>query len=283
MKPQIVNDFDNLRLINQDNIFDYIPMGHPHRPASPALLFVINGSVKLKENITVFDLKANSLVFIDSDRVYEVLMVSEHTEVVLLGFKSIFLQKISFKINKVHLYNMLKAQLKRDFVLPLHQMQLMVNSLDQIKLYEAQKNELKLTDEIIEHYFITILLHIASIVENNIKERHELMTKGQRMVNEFILLVSDNYLKHKNVHYYSEKLGITNRYMSSVIKKETGKTPQDFITEFIVNESKAQLSSTTKDIKEIAEYLKFSDQYSFSHFFKKHLNISPTAYRKQFY
>ena len=283
MKTQIVNDFDNLRLINQDNIFDYIPMGHPHRPASPALLFVINGSVKLKENITVFDLKANSLVFIDSDRVYEVLVVGENTEVVLLGFKSIFLQKISFKINKVHLYNMLKAQLKRDFMLPLHQMQLMVNSLDQIKLYESQKDELKLTDEIIEHYFITILLHIASIVENNIKERHELMTKGQRMVNEFILLVSDNYLKHKNVHYYSEKLGITNRYMSSVIKKETGKTPQDFIAEFIVNESKAQLSSTTKDIKEIAEYLKFSDQYSFSHFFKKHLNISPTAYRKQFY
>ena len=283
MKTKIINDFDNLRLINQDNIFDYIPMGHPHRPASPALLFVINGSVKLKENITVFDLKANSLVFIDSDRVYEVLVVGENTEVVLLGFKSIFLQKISFKINKVHLYNMLKAQLKRDFMLPLHQMQLMVNSLDQIKLYESKKDELKLTDEIIEHYFITILLHIASIVENNIKERHELMTKGQRMVNQFILLVSDNYLKHKNVQYYSEKLEITNRYMSSVIKKETGKTPQDFIAEFIVNESKAQLSSTTKDIKEIAEYLKFSDQYSFSHFFKKHLNISPTAYRKQFY
>lgn len=283
MKKEIVQDFDNLRLIDQDNIFDYIPMGHPHRPASPALLFVLNGSVKLKENITFFDLKANSLVFIDSDRVYEVLEVGKNTEIILLGFKSIFLQKISFKINKVHLYNVLKAQLKRDFKLPFHQMQLMVNSLNQIKMYEMQKNELKLANEIIEHCFIIILLHIASIVESNIKERHELMTRSQKMVNEFILLVSDNYLQHKNVQYYAEKLGITNRYMSSVIKKETGKTPQDFIAEFIVNESKAQLSSTTKDIKEIAEFLKFSDQYSFSHFFKKHLNINPTAYRKQFY
>ena len=54
------------------------------------------------------------------------------------------------------------------------------------------------------------------------------------------------------------------------------------ISEFILNAAKAKLSSTRKPINVIARELQFSDQYSFSHFFKKHEGLSPSQYRNQF-
>lgn len=275
-----INDFENIRLINQDHIFDYIPMGHPHRPSSPAILFVKKGDIILKEHITKFHLHENSIVFIDNNNVYEVIETANDPEIILLGFKRQFLESISIKLNKVQVYQSLKRQLKRNFKLPQEQMNILMDSLLKIEFYHQQKDKLNYVNDIVEHYFIIILFHIASIVESSINEHYQVMNRNQRILNDFIFLVSENYLIHKNVTYYSQKLGITTRYMSAVIKKESGKTPQEFITEFIVNEAKAQLSSTTKDIKQIALDLNFSDQYSFSHFFKKHENISPTVYRK---
>lgn len=275
-----INDFENIRLINQDHIFEYIPMGHPHRPSSPAILFVKKGNITLKEHITKFHLQENSIVFIDNNNVYEVLETANDPEIILLGFKRQFLESISIRLNKVQVYQSLKRQLKRNFTLPQEQMNILMDSLLKIEFYHQQKDKLNYVNDIVEHYFIIILFHIASIVESSNNEHYQVLNRNQRLLNDFIFLVSENYLIHKNVTYYSQKLGITTRYMSAVIKKESGKTPQEYITEFIVNEAKAQLSSTTKDIKQIALDLKFSDQYSFSHFFKKHENISPSAYRK---
>ncbi len=79
-----------------------------------------------------------------------------------------------------------------------------------------------------------------------------------------------------------EKLGISGKHLSNVLKQENGKSANEIISEFILNEAKAQLSGTTKSISKIADNLQFSDSYSFSHFFKKHQKISPIQYRKHF-
>ncbi|MGE4512926.1 MAG: helix-turn-helix domain-containing protein [Chryseobacterium sp.] len=42
------------------------------------------------------------------------------------------------------------------------------------------------------------------------------------------------------------------------------------------------LNYSNKPVSEISGMLGFSEQYSFSHFFKKHLGESPTQYRNQF-
>ena len=274
--------FETIRLLDQHTIFDYIPMGHPHRPETPAILFVIKGCVVLKEQITTHKMIENTIIFIDHHHVYEVIEASDDLEIILLGYQRLFINKISLKLNKVKVYLGLRQQLKRKFSIPPQQMELMIDNINHIKIYQNLEEELSYIDNIVEHYFVIILFHITSIVENDIKTQYFEMTRAQRLVNDYIYLVSENYLKQKDINYYATRLGITIRYMSSVLKKETGKTPQQFMNEFILNEAKALLSSSNKDIKEIANILQFSDQFSFSHFFKKHQNLSPLAYRKLF-
>lgn len=109
-----------------------------------------------------------------------------------------------------------------------------------------------------------------------------MMTRNQEIVLDFIGLVGQNYLSYKSVEFYAQNMMMSTRHLSSVIKAETGKTAGQMINEFIINEAKALLASTLKPVNEIASILNFSDQYSFSHFFKKHQGVSPTVYRSQF-
>lgn len=275
-----MSNFKNIRFIDQKTIFDYIPLGHPHRPITPAILFVIKGSVHLKEKIIIHHMIENTIIFIDHNHIYEILEVSDDLQIILLGYHSYYINRISLKLNKIKVYQGLKNQLKRKFIVNSQQMNILIDNIKKIEIYQNLDNHLTYIDDIVEHYFIIILFHITSIVEDDIKNQYAEMSRQQKMVNDFIYLVSENYLEEKDIKYYAIKLGITVRYMSSVIKSETGKTPQQFMNEFILNEAKAQLASTNKDIKQIAYLLKFSDQFSFSHFFKKHQKMSPSDYRR---
>jgi AraC family transcriptional regulator, transcriptional activator of pobA len=276
------NKFENIRLITEKEIFNYIPMGHPHRPSTNAILFVKKGKVVLKEFISTYTLSENHFMFIDSNNVYEVIEISDDVEITLLGYQKHFIEKLSVKMNKIQLYKSLKSQLKRNFSLTENQLKTLNININQIDHFLKTNEKYNYINEIIEHCLIMILYQITDAIEVDVKNHYAVMNRNQKIVSDFIFLVSKNYLEHKKVEFYAQKIGITARYMSNIIKSETGKTPQEFITDYIVNEAKAQLSGTAKDIKEIAYNLNFYDQYSFSNFFIKHLGIRPTAYRKQF-
>ena len=108
------------------------------------------------------------------------------------------------------------------------------------------------------------------------------MTRSQEISLSFIKLVAEHYKQEKTVEFYAQKLMLSTRHLTTVLKQILGKNASEIISEFTLNDAKAQLSSTSKPIYEIARELQFSDQYSFSHFFKKHEKLSPSQYRNQF-
>lgn len=122
--------------------------------------------------------------------------------------------------------------------------------------------------ESIESLFSAFIYNVSSFVMRNRKNTKGMMTRNQEIVLDFIGLVGQNYLSYKSVEFYAQNMMMSTRHLSSVIKAETGKTAGQMINEFIINEAKALLASTLKPVNEIASILNFSDQYSFSHFFK---------------
>ena len=93
-------------------------------------------------------------------------------------------------------------------------------------------------------------------------------------------MLFDHFKNEKTLSYYADLQTLTTRHLSTVVKNVTGKTANKIISEFVMNEAKILLTSTALSVNEIAEQLKFSDPYSFSHFFKKHSESSPTKYRQ---
>lgn len=105
-----------------------------------------------------------------------------------------------------------------------------------------------------------------------IKRSNEIFLKFKR-------LLAANYRKHHNIQFYADKLNISTTYLSRIVKRITGRTVYSHISELICVEAKRLLECTDKDVKEISDWLGFSDQSVFGKFFLKKTGLSPIKYR----
>jgi YesN/AraC family two-component response regulator len=95
-------------------------------------------------------------------------------------------------------------------------------------------------------------------------------------------LVHNHYIEEREVAYYADKLCISPRYLSSVVRSvRIDVTPKAIIDSFVVLEIKALLQSTNLSIQEIADRLHFPDQSFFGRYFKKHTGLMPSRYRAE--
>ncbi|WP_353121013.1 AraC family transcriptional regulator [Dysgonomonas capnocytophagoides] len=96
----------------------------------------------------------------------------------------------------------------------------------------------------------------------------------------FFTLLFKNYKKQRKTGFYSAKLNISPKYLSKIVKQETGSSVQDWIFQLILFETKSLLKSTNMNVAEIAEHFNYPDSTSFGKFFKKHEGITLLEYRK---
>jgi AraC-like DNA-binding protein len=78
------------------------------------------------------------------------------------------------------------------------------------------------------------------------------------------------------------QLAVSPRYLSDLLKQETGKTALDHIHIFLIGEAKNLLLSTDKTIAETAYELGFENPPYFSRLFKKQIGLTPVEYKEQF-
>lgn len=84
------------------------------------------------------------------------------------------------------------------------------------------------------------------------------------------------------VNYMSSRLNISSRYLSDLLKQETGKTALEHIHIALILEAKNLLMSTDNTIAQTALQLGFDNTSYFSRLFKKEIGKTPTEYREQF-
>jgi AraC-like DNA-binding protein len=115
-------------------------------------------------------------------------------------------------------------------------------------------------------------------------ERNDIKNKTRKRANalftQFIGLLEDNFRMERRVSWYAEQLGITPKYLSELVKQVSKRTPNEWIDSYVLLEIRVMLKNTTKSIGEIANALHFPNQSFFGKFFKEHMGMSPTAYRK---
>ena len=98
---------------------------------------------------------------------------------------------------------------------------------------------------------------------------------------KFKALLVKEFLKQRAVGYYANRLHVTRKYLSEVIKKNSGKTAKDWIDDLIILEAKVLLQNKSITINQVSDALNFSNQSVFGKFFKKHTGLSPLQYRTE--
>jgi len=83
------------------------------------------------------------------------------------------------------------------------------------------------------------------------------------------------------VNYIADQLNLSSRYLSDLLKQETGKTAMELIHIYLMSEAKNLLKTADQSVSEIAYTLGFENLPYFSRLFKKEVGISPNQYKKQ--
>lgn len=82
------------------------------------------------------------------------------------------------------------------------------------------------------------------------------------------------------VNMMADKLNLSPRYLSDLLKQETGKTAMDLIHIYLITEAKHLLKTADQSIAEIAYTLGFENLPYFSRLFKKEVGLSPNQFKK---
>ncbi len=92
---------------------------------------------------------------------------------------------------------------------------------------------------------------------------------------------SDKPQKHgtPSVGYFADQLHLSSNYFGDLVKKETGKSAQEYIQNKLIEEAKSRVFDPNKSVSEIAYELGFKYPQHFSRLFKKQVGYSPNEFR----
>jgi len=130
--------------------------------------------------------------------------------------------------------------------------------------------------------YIQIIIHEALKIEPpHLYIRRNL--NGVRTTDLFLELLNRQFpisskvdtLKLRNANEFAFQLAIHTNHLNRVLKKNTGKTTSEHISETIIQEAKRLLAYNNWDISEIAQALGFEHVSSFNLFFLKSIRNSP--------
>lgn len=100
------------------------------------------------------------------------------------------------------------------------------------------------------------------------------------IVKRFMESVFDPDKPIGNIASYAKESGISENYLSRLIKQHTGRCVGQWIDAVRIVRAKRLLASTTTPIIDVASAVGLDDQSYFARFFKNETGMTPTEFRK---
>lgn len=223
------------------------------------LVFIAPGQVVRVENSgETYQPKGYALAF-HPDLIYGTALVKHIHDYTFFGYQSNEALHISERERKIVLDCFSKIEYELEHAIDKHSRRLIVSNIELfldycIRFYDRQ--------------FIT-----RDKVHRGILERFE------TLLNEYFQTDKPQSNGLPSVAYCAGELNLSSGYFGDLIKKETGKTAQDYIQDKVIDMAKEKIFDQSKSVSEIAYELGFKYPQHFSRLFKQRVGHSPNEYK----
>ena len=113
------------------------------------------------------------------------------------------------------------------------------------------------------------------------KVNSDILTRFEKLQDRYFDECLSDEFGLPSVKYFANELCLSPNYFGDMLKKETGKTPQEYIQEKVIELAKERLTYTPASISMIAYSLGFQYPQHFCRLFKKRVGCTPNEYRAQ--
>ena len=223
----------------------------PYTAKAPYLIIILPGNIVEYKSISK---DFAGLIFVMSQKFTDSLMPNAHERLPLF---------ISIRDNPV-------ISLNEEFLEGIIQYFRILKSV-------AQEKEHPYRLEVARHltlaFFYGGCVDFHKLVDKKKKTHHEMV------VEKFLNLVQTHHKSERGLEFYANKLCVTTKHLSKVIKAISNKSANGWIDEYVTMEAKALLKSTNMTIEQISDELNFPSQSFFGKYFKRITGISPREYK----
>ena len=160
---------------------------------------------------------------------------------------------------------------------------IILDCLDKIKLELTHPID-KLSKRLIARNIQLLLDYCMRFYNRQFETRSQ---SNKDVLTRFESLLDDYFLSGKpqteglpTVKYFADKVFLSPNYFGDLIKKETGKTAQEYIQNKLIDTAKELIAGTNKTVSQIAYELGFQYSQHFNRIFKKNVGQTPREYRE---
>ena len=136
-------------------------------------------------------------------------------------------------------------------------------------------------ENLVKALLLAMFYDMSNVIYRVEQQGKKPQMRADALFSQFIRLLEQNFRSIRRVSWYAEQLFITPKYLSEVVKQTSKRTPNEWIDSYVILEARVRLKTTTMSIKEIADELHFPSQSFLGKYFKEHVGVSPSEFRKQ--
>ena len=248
----------------------------PFRIRFTMILLCQSGCLRIRTQMKEYLLTRGSMLLVVEGAIGECLEISGDIKVLMMAFSSRFkVMEPGFRpsmeiLSKIEKHPCLRLS-EREFA--------DITALYTIMRHRMEESEFPAIEELATSCLTTLFYYISQhITEAGISRTHA-SGRAESIHNDFLELVEGFSLKHRDLAFYADRLCITPKYLSRMVREASGRSPKEWINIRLMLEAKVLLRDHSRSIQEISEILGFPNQSFFGTFFKKMRGLSPSAYR----
>ena len=148
---------------------------------------------------------------------------------------------------------------------------------------ELKGSETDFSSEIIGGLIAATIYKVGDILTHYLMEHPEvdspIHNRAEEYFRQFTELLGEHYKHERSVGFYARQLCITPKYLTTLIKRISGKSVSEWIDNYVILEAKTLLKYSNMSVQEIAYYLNFPNQSFFGSYFKRNAGMSPSQYK----
>lgn len=261
-------------IVSDTNTDDLDIVGHPVIVGSVICAMCVKGKAVIRINFETYTLSRGGFVILAPGSMFlcEEGDYSEDFVAKYISFSPGYIKGISFGHIMYDIKNIPYIQMNEE------EFTTIIDIYNRLRNRYLDQNH-PYRQEVIQHSLLIAVYDFSVIYD-----KYTLVIKESLQdsyLTRFIDLLFKQYKQHRQTGFYADKLNITPKYLSKIIKEETGSSVQDWIFQLILFETKSLLRSTNMHVAEIANHFNFPDSSSFGKFFKKYEKLTPLEYRNR--
>ena len=263
---------DDLALVNFNNNRPAYATHEPYKLQHAAICICTAGSCSIKVNLQHYDVESPMLVTLMPGQIVEGIDYSPNFDGITIVLSKRFIDMLNlpgWQQQYMMLFNNPVNTISQE---TLRNLQIFYTILHKAASDEENPFRLQVIENLIRVFFYGGVSKFRKLEGSTASSKNNI-------VERFMELVQEHYREERLIGFYADKLCITPKYLSKLIKEHTGRSAGEWIDNHVILEARAMLQSSDMTIQQIAASLNFPNQSFFGKYFKRATGLSPKQYR----